>query len=398
MCINPCSRAGGRLSPSPSSVRGCHPRRRAGGAAFAKARGPRAVTARRRVPDRSPTSEQLLATANDRVVFMTAWSEFTSALNASLGFGDVLRAASVLFSGIFDLNQTVMVVLAASGRPIAVRSILDDPGSVESFPVLDDQSLLARPSQDGAPLLGRAETWQGLSRLAGHDRSGSFVASALESSAGRIGLLIGLSSDAGPIAESLVQAFQDAAAEVAVAIDRVLTFERSRLEAITDPLTELYNRRFFMETLLNEVRKAKRVGYGLGLFMIDIDDFKKVNDTYGHQAGDQVLASLARATERSVRASDVVARYGGEEFAVVLVGCAENALLDLAEKVRASGEAVLVEAALPQRRNITVSVGAAYFDDSSLSPEDLIHSADNALYAAKKSGKNRVVRGARVVK
>ena len=125
--------------------------------------------------------------------------------------------------------------------------------------------------------------------------------------------------------------------------------------------------------------------------MIDIDDFKLVNDTYGHMVGDHVLREVAGGIEESVRASDLVARFGGEEFAVILVGCPEDALLVLAEKVRSTVEEMTVDAARPKRHGISVSVGAAYFGDANMNAEDLIAEADAALYKAKDEGKNRVV-------
>ncbi len=125
--------------------------------------------------------------------------------------------------------------------------------------------------------------------------------------------------------------------------------------------------------------------------MIDVDDFKLVNDTCGHMVGVHVLRDVAGGIEESVRASDLVARYGGEEFSVILVGCPEDALLVLAEKVRSTVEKLTVEAARPKRHGISVSVGAAYFGDVNMNAEDLIAEADVALYKAKAEDKNRVV-------
>lgn len=322
---------------------------------------------------------------------MTAWADFTSALNASLGIGDVLHAASSILRQIFGFDQTIMVVVGPRGDLTAMRTLPERPDSVEGFRLERDHWLVARTLGNGAEFWGDPNANGGIDELAGHDRARSVTALPLIAPDGRVGCLVAVSLTDDFDVRQIKTSVTNAAREIATASDRVVNFERSRLQAITDPLTELYNRRYFTEALRNEIRKAQRLGYPLGLFMIDIDDFKLVNDTYGHLAGDDVLKSVANWIERSVRASDLVARFGGEEFVVVVVGCPEDELVVLAEKVRAAVEDVVVEAARPERKNVTVSIGAAYFGDVSMSAEDLISRADGALYDAKGSGKNRVV-------
>ena len=337
------------------------------------------------------TPSELLAKANDQVVFMTSWVDFISGLNASVGFGDILQSVSLLFRQIFGLDQTILIVMGPAGELSATRTLPGRSDSYEGFRVTGDEWLIKHTFEESKRFLGNPTELDGFRDLVGHDDSRWIISVPLISTPGPIGCLIGGSHEPDFDGSDFESSVANAAAEVTTASERVVVFERSRIEAVTDPLTELYNRRYFMEALRNEIRKAQRLGYALGLFMIDIDDFKLVNDTYGHMVGDHVLREVAGGIEESVRASDLVARFGGEEFSVILVGCPEDALLVLAEKVRSTVEEMTVDAARPKRHGISVSVGAAYFGDANMNAEDLIAKADAALYKAKNEGKNRVV-------
>lgn len=157
--------------------------------------------------------------------------------------------------------------------------------------------------------------------------------------------------------------------------------EKSRI----DGLTSIFNRTTFMDLLLDEIKRSKILEYPLGLLILDIDDFKKVNDTYGHLSGDKILQSMGTVLKSSLRRNDIVARYGGEEFAVLIPHAPLNEATQVADKIRASLAAMIV----PDVPRITVSIGCtAYSPDES--PEDFIKRADDALYVAKEEGKNRV--------
>lgn len=161
-------------------------------------------------------------------------------------------------------------------------------------------------------------------------------------------------------------------------------------QANRDPLTGLYNRRFFGTTLTRELARCDRERQPLSLILIDIDHFKKVNDTYGHQAGDEVLKTLAAMLAKQARASDVACRYGGEEFLILLPSMPQDAALERAEQWRTAFAAATV----PFNEfhiQATLSVGVASYPDHGTSPEELIRSADLALYRAKTEGRNCVV-------
>lgn len=158
----------------------------------------------------------------------------------------------------------------------------------------------------------------------------------------------------------------------------------------TDPLTRIFNRRYMMEMLTKEMQRAQRKGTHLSLVMIDIDHFKHVNDQYGHQAGDQVLVSIAALSQSAQRSYDFVARYGGEEFVLTLPETAHEDALEIAERLRLSIQAHTYSGSLKGLKT-TASMGVAtYPTDFITSVPDLIREADEAMYRAKAAGRNRI--------
>jgi diguanylate cyclase (GGDEF)-like protein len=158
--------------------------------------------------------------------------------------------------------------------------------------------------------------------------------------------------------------------------------------ATTDPLTGAFNRRHFMELMGREQRRADRYNTIYSILMIDIDHFKRVNDTYGHQIGDHAIQAMAEACRRTTRPTDIVARYGGEEFIVTLTHTDQPGAVKVAERLR---EAV-AEVALPTEKGVlqfTISIGISTYVKRS-AVDQIIQRADQALYKAKETGRNRV--------
>jgi diguanylate cyclase (GGDEF)-like protein len=167
-----------------------------------------------------------------------------------------------------------------------------------------------------------------------------------------------------------------------------LSSEVLRRLATTDPLTGTFNRRHYMELMAREQRRADRYNTIYSILMIDIDHFKRVNDTYGHQVGDQAIQAMADACKRIVRPTDIVARYGGEEFIVTLTHTDQTGSLKVAERLRES----VAEIALPTEKgalSFTISIGLSTYVKKS-AVEQIIGRADQALYRAKEGGRNRV--------
>ncbi len=166
-------------------------------------------------------------------------------------------------------------------------------------------------------------------------------------------------------------------------------------ESITDPLMGIYNRRYLDRRLEDEERRARRYNLPLSVLMIDIDHFKKINDTHGHHAGDLVLRALGQLITGTVRSTDIVARYGGEEIVVIAPNTPVGTAARLADRLRQAVEgATLAPNSVPgekQAPRITVSIGVAYLGSGIHSARALMQNVDEALYRAKAEGRNRVV-------
>lgn len=161
--------------------------------------------------------------------------------------------------------------------------------------------------------------------------------------------------------------------------------------ALTDPLTGVHNRRYFDQALSQELRRAERFTSQFCLILLDIDHFKNFNDTYGHQQGDEVLKQVASLLQDAVRQVDVVCRYGGEEFVVIMPNCGLDQCRDAAERLRR----VLADLPIPLADGtmiaVTGSFGGAVYPEHAITGDGLLRRADNAMYEAKRHGRNRVV-------
>jgi diguanylate cyclase (GGDEF)-like protein len=178
--------------------------------------------------------------------------------------------------------------------------------------------------------------------------------------------------------------------EAAVALELVDLNEKTRVMSITDGLTGLANHREFYQSLRRELARAKRYGHNVSLLMVDVDDFKKFNDCYGHLAGDFALKKIAGILRRCVRANDVVARYGGEEFGVILPEATASGALMLAERIKTEiGHHPFLETP-EEGGHLTVSVGIYSSVVGDSTEERMVKFADEAVYLAKYLGKNRV--------
>ncbi len=161
--------------------------------------------------------------------------------------------------------------------------------------------------------------------------------------------------------------------------------------SVTDRLTELYNHGYFQQRLEEEMGRAQRFGHQLALIMLDIDDFKEFNDTYGHPRGDAVLKAVSRIIRENLRDIDVAARYGGEEFVVVLPETDAAGAAAVAERIRESVAEALFETGedIPAVHE-TISLGVAAYPEHAQSQSKLVEAADRAMYAAKRQGKDKV--------
>lgn len=186
-------------------------------------------------------------------------------------------------------------------------------------------------------------------------------------------------------------------AVVAVCLENALNHERLKLVGLTDTLTSVYNRRYFDQRFGEELRRVKRDCHPLSCLFLDVDHFKKVNDTYGHAVGDYVLQGVARIVKSHLRNVDILARYGGEEFVALLPGTSAKEATVIAERIRMALHEKVFTHPDHDPFQVTLSIGIsslrtdAALSDVEQSGKHLIEAADSALYQAKGTGRNRVV-------
>jgi diguanylate cyclase (GGDEF)-like protein/PAS domain S-box-containing protein len=207
-----------------------------------------------------------------------------------------------------------------------------------------------------------------------------------------LGILHLQTTDEAPQMEASELSFKTTfAAQVGLSIVNIKLREALRTQSVRDALTGLYNRRYLEEVLDREVRRASRAAQSLGVLMIDLDHFKRFNDTYGHDAGDAVLREIAVSLTKGIRAEDFVCRFGGEEFVVILPTADLAASRMRAERLRSKVKELTILHQGKSMGIITISIGVAVFPEHGMSPKELMAAADAALYEAKRGGRDQVV-------
>ncbi len=220
---------------------------------------------------------------------------------------------------------------------------------------------------------------------------GAYACLPLMSQGGAIGVVHFQVIDSGALSEAAMLMANMFAEQVGLSVANLRLREALRDQSIRDALTGLFNRRYLEETLEREIRRAVRSEQVLGVLMLDLDHFKKFNDTFGHEAGDTVLRETAAFLTRSVRSEDIVCRFGGEEFVIILPLADIQATQARAERIRSKLRELTI---LHQGKTVgmvTVSVGVAELPQHGTTPKTLLEAADAALYRAKREGRDRVV-------
>ncbi len=226
-------------------------------------------------------------------------------------------------------------------------------------------------------------------------RTRSFISLPLRTNGQTIGVLNVADKISGdPFTPDDLDLLASIATYATVAVQRSEYYHRSeelKRISITDALTGLLNRRYFQGRLAEEIERFKRHKLPFSLIMMDIDDFKHLNDTHGHLVGDQALVSITRAVRGSIRAIDVAARYGGEEFTVILPQTSKQAARIMANRIGRAVARTPIVSTTGDTVHLTMSLGVASFPDDAQALDDLLRHADQALYEAKRRGKNQAV-------
>jgi diguanylate cyclase (GGDEF)-like protein/PAS domain S-box-containing protein len=220
----------------------------------------------------------------------------------------------------------------------------------------------------------------------------SYMCLSVYSSGKLIAIVSLLSHKEGFFDQEITRFLGDLFNAFSLLISNLRLIEINRELSIRDPLTNLYNRRFLGEYLEKEIENSRRSGAAISAVMIDLDDFKQLNDHYGHEVGDLALKVVAGVIDRAIRKGDIAARFGGEEFLLVLPASAKEGAMQMAERVRTTLERTPITTAKGGRLYITASFGIASFvEDEARTAEKLIQIADTRLYEAKNGGKNAIV-------
>jgi diguanylate cyclase (GGDEF)-like protein len=208
---------------------------------------------------------------------------------------------------------------------------------------------------------------------------------------GLLQVLAGAAGDPGP---DWLKTRQNLAQRVSERLGQELTDlkmnEELRNQSLRDPLTGMYNRRYMEESLERELFRAARHGAPLAVIMLDLDHFKRFNDSYGHIAGDILLRELGLFLQRHIRGSDIACRYGGEEFTLILPDATLDVVRDRAEQLREDAKRLKVWHIYRWLRTVTLSLGVAVFPDHGATAKGILQAADAALYRAKQAGRDQV--------
>jgi diguanylate cyclase (GGDEF)-like protein len=317
-------------------------------------------------------------------------SALSTALSApDLGEEQLARSAC-------DILTAYGIVEAAMVQAFDERGYLRQLATSASDPSLDGKLDLGEP-MTAVETMGDAHhlqiearvTERGLALLAVHP---------LLAPSGTQGFLIALSPRKRRPSQMQERTLLASVKLLAMALENSKTQQRAKLEqaelqqlVITDELTKLYNRRFLDEYLRVQIPVARRRGGGLAFLAIDIDHFKRINDTYGHDAGDRVLAGVAQQIKQASRSSDLPVRLGGEEFLAVVAEAEPAGAIVFAERLRVAIEDQEFAGVVPdQVLQVTVSIGVAMFGLHGDDAQTLLRASDEAMYVSKRNGRNRV--------
>jgi len=317
---------------------------------------------------------------------LSASTELRAHLPVEAVLSNIVRAASA------SLGYR-LVLLSVHDRADGVLVPRAHVGLSDLWPKLEPLRL---PSERIAGTASGAGSPSPLASLLPPAPQGGVVSVALIAGEQLVGLLELAGAGADAVTEDDRVVLELFASQAVNAIRLARAHETTRLGSLRDPLTGVANHGHFQETLYREVTRHERSAERLVLLMVDLDDFKKVNDRHGHPSGDTVLKAVVARLLASVREMDTVARYGGEEFSIILPQTDAASGHRVAERLRAAVAGSPVPAGLPEPLPLTVSIGLAVYPDDATSKGSLVECADKALYAAKRTGKNRVVRFTKV--
>jgi len=303
------------------------------------------------------------------------------------------QALSQVLRSLVDLLEADMALILLRSQSQSPRSFLLSMGVPEPAPTWAE----LESSQGILGSLIREPRFVVRSHLSPEERSSvedqiglrDCLAEPLRSEDHDLGVMV-LGNKRRPYQEDDYTLCRAVADQIVVAVEKSTRLAVTQREATTDEMTGLYNYRFLVGYLDQQVNVAERASSPLSVLMLDLDHFKAVNDSHGHPAGDRVLRQFASLMLETIRKSDLAARYGGEEFVVVMANTGRGDAEVVADKIRAAVEAMVVRLEDGNEVGLTVSIGGVTFPEGTRGARNLLDLADRALYAAKRYGRNRV--------
>jgi diguanylate cyclase (GGDEF)-like protein/PAS domain S-box-containing protein len=332
-------------------------------------------------------NEKMMSELQKRSERATLLAKLGELLQSCTSRDEVFSAALGFAPRIFPLAPGAMALLNAS------RSLVEVVGSWANcrLPTQDFEATACWALRTGHPHLVLAgDTTAPCAHAAGVKHT--YLCIPIMAQGETLGILHFQATDDTPQMEPSELSFKTTfAGQVGLSIANIRLREALRTQSVRDALTGLYNRRYLEEALERELRRAGRCQQTLGIIMLDLDHFKRFNDTYGHDAGDTVLREAAAFLSRNVRAEDFVCRYGGEEFVVILPTADREGARTRAERFRMKMRELAVMHQGKSLGLVTFSLGVAAFPENGTSPKELMAAADAALYEAKRGGRDQVV-------
>lgn len=343
-------------------------------------------------------NDRLRSQVKDRHQGLVALTELMRKSVSALAVNDLFQVILERSAQYVEAEQGSVMLLDADRKELVVQATKGlNPKILEGVRVRPGEGISGIVLAEGKPLLvSDLETdVRVLREKRPRYRTRSFISLPLRSNGETIGVLNVADKTSGdPFTTYDLDLLTSIAAYTTVAVQRSEYYHRSeelKRISITDSLTGLLNRRYFQERLAEEIERFKRHKLPFALIMMDIDDFKRLNDTYGHVVGDDALVRTARAVRSSIRAIDVAARYGGEEFTVILPQTSKQAGKTMANRIGRAVARTPISTPKGDTAYLTMSLGVASFPDDAQTLEDLLRRSDEALYEAKRRGKNQAV-------
>jgi diguanylate cyclase (GGDEF)-like protein len=315
--------------------------------------------------------------------------EITSLLHAGRDGEDIFARVLECGSDLLEADRCILL-LAHEGRLLKFWRERGADSKLQSDELEVTPAVLAWLDRERQPYLGSAGEW----RLPVPEQlmavgSGSLVCAPLVAKESHLGLLVAVRGGRpGGFEAGHLKILTALANQTAIAIENADLYERLKQEAVTDGLTGVYNYKTLMQSLRTEMRRAQRYGHTVTFIMVDVDFLKRYNDRFGHMAGSEVLAHVARMLSANCRNTDIVGKYGGDEFAIILPQTSIEGAIHVAERMRAA--IAQYEFANVEQGAITCSFGIATYPDDGREIHELIWQADQQLFQAKREGKNRL--------